>query len=798
MSCFLNSQITKIEQNYLTVENKIILSANFSSSSLVEGSSFSLGLSLDTESSADTLVEFSISGGTSGLTRFSSAPASATIIAGTKTTSIAFVSIDDLTVHGNETFSVQILNAQKNIELKTTSISFTVLENDVAPLPSVTVSKTYPTSGAKWLSFVKGNNGGTRFFNQPDVACDSTETGSTEACIHGGDKLKVVVTGYTSCSGLTTTDYLAAFDWLCAIDGGVATFFSIGLKTGKGLSDLIDFTNNDWLNNFVTVKLNNTAIMASSSAKWWNTTTENPIAPAPDSSSATQVITGFPAGTILTIQNSVTSHGFNIDQDSIGFVVKNGSTLTYGGNANNCNESTGETAVANFKILVCSGGQKYLWIEGSVTGAGGTADHIIAMSGAKFSRINKVRIAEGGADVAMLMIGSDYNKVIDVEVKGSTGYGIFWIENSNYNMITKFKGSFMRSPVTYTGLNLESNCNHNILQDIDVNNWDARAIQMNGNNNILGKALVTNSATVEIKGQNPIAHHITSSNNSSSGLSIDSATNAIINQIYSHQSNHEIFISNSNNSVVSQIAVKRIIYYSVGFGLDTTNGTKFTNNILIDDDNNSSNRCTLYNNSGANPGLVAVNCGNANSSNANWVFYPFATASPLIGLATSDSVNAHGSSGTITWSSITDWLNFENPFRAWSSQTQGQCNSGSCVLVDYRIRTGDGFIKNRSGDGSTVNDAFVSGATCPAAVHGNKTIADFQPSPRIFLVNALEIYGDGIGNDNTLCESNEECIYSPNFGVYQGEGDYKSNGTCTFQNGNVSNVTIYSYPTNGG
>ena len=107
------------------------------------------------------------------------------------------------------------------------------------------------------------------------------------------------------------------------------------------------------------------------------------------------------------------------------------------------------------------------------------------------------------------------------------------------------------------------------------------------------------------------------------------------------------------------------------------------------------------------------------------------------------------------------------------------------------------MIRNKSGDGLTANEAFIANSTCPSAVNGNYSLTDLATPPHTFLVNAVEIMGDEIGNENGLCESNESCIYSPNFGVYQGEGDYLSNGTCLFVDGTVSGVTMYAYPTNG-
>ena len=105
---------------------------------------------------------------------------------------------------------------------------------------------------------------------------------------------------------------------------------------------------------------------------------------------------------------------------------------------------------------------------------------------------------------------------------------------------------------------------------------------------------------------------------------------------------------------------------------------------------------------------------------------------------------------------------------------------------------------NKSGNLTTANSAFPALATnpCPAEVHGNVTATDQATTPHTYLLNAMEILGDEIGNDNGLCESNEACIYAPNIGAYQGEGDYTTK-SCVFQNGTVTGVQMYAYPING-
>jgi hypothetical protein len=66
-------------------------------------------------------------------------------------------------------------------------------------------------------------------------------------------------------------------------------------------------------------------------------------------------------------------------------------------------------------------------------------------------------------------------------------------------------------------------------------------------------------------------------------------------------------------------------------------------------------------------------------------------------------------------------------------------------------------------------------------------------------MNAVELPGYYPGNNNNgLCESGETCVYSPNFGAYQGEGDPLSQAPCVFSDGTVAGVTMYAYPTNGG
>ncbi|MCM2279142.1 MAG: hypothetical protein NDJ89_13785, partial [Oligoflexia bacterium] len=210
--------------------------------------------------------------------------------------------------------------------------------------------------------------------------------------------------------------------------------------------------------------------------------------------------------------------------------------------------------------------------------------------------------------------------------------------------------------------------------------------------------------------------------------------------------------------------------------------------------------CTVS--GGTNPGLVNGTC--ANNGNSDATLRVLAGAPELVGQLTSDdAINSSDNNGVMSFASILDWVGFENLFRGWGNggafpgaASRGQCTSGTCQIWDFRLKSTDTFARNVTGDGLSANSDFLAGQSCPAFLGGNVVSIDRRTSPRTFLRNAMEILADGIGNDNGVCESNESCLYAPNFGAYQGEGDPSGN-ECTFQAGTLSGIRIYGYPTNG-
>jgi hypothetical protein len=115
------------------------------------------------------------------------------------------------------------------------------------------------------------------------------------------------------------------------------------------------------------------------------------------------------------------------------------------------------------------------------------------------------------------------------------------------------------------------------------------------------------------------------------------------------------------------------------------------------------------------------------------------------------------------------------------------------------LSVSDTEVINRTKNGNNTNDSFVSGVACPDILDGNDYIQDLMTNSNKFLLHATEINFDGPGDDDGLCESGEACVYSPNFGYYQGEGNLTS--SCVFtggvNTGDLTNITIKAFSVNG-
>ncbi|MCM2278114.1 MAG: right-handed parallel beta-helix repeat-containing protein [Oligoflexia bacterium] len=582
----------------------------------------------------------------------------------------------------------------------------------------------------------------------PTSACTGAELGYF-ACLHGGEMKRVDLAAAPSCAGYAVADELEAFEWACDDSGGAGNvyFHSRQLKKSRALADLL--TSSTWKTNRVVISQAGAPIAASVRSAWWT----NPVQPLPDNSASGLMESLASAGTIYTLASSRDTAGYQIDADKIGVAIFPGATLSL---VNPAAPTCGGGNCAVYSIL-----RYFLWFEGELSN----------------------RAASGSSGFSAKI---RHSVVRRASFSGfGTGFG-----DSSIAISSNLLSQITASNNTADGLVLKGS--RNVFTDIISTNNGGRGISTGdvSSNNLLQNVTVANNSG---SGIHVISHDntflgITAINNGNHGFYLSGYRNTVSHALFHNNSSYSLYMVTYTDNTLSQLAGSRLF-------LSSASTNMFTGNLRME-----SADCSVF--GGTNPGLVHGTCANQGFSDAT---LSLVAGSPeLVGQITSDDTrNASDNNGAMSFASITDWVNFENLFRGWGRSgtfpgfdTRGACTSGTCQIWDFRLKTTDTFARNVTGDGVNPNADFLSGQNCPAHLAGNVTVTDRRTAPRTFLRNALEILGDTIGNEDGVCESNESCLYAPNFGAYQGEGDYTTN-ECVFQAGTLSGIRLYGYPTNG-
>lgn len=656
----------------------------------------------------------------------------------------------------------------------------------------------YPTNGYNWNDYI---------YNNSDSACNP----SNSSCLHAGEFRKVVLDIEPSCSGLNITDDLNAFNWICDDTSSYAIFYSMGLKPGKKLADLL--TGTSFTPNRVTITGGSTTYYSDLEA-WWS----NPISLI-GSNASSQTLGGI--GSIYTYVNDIYVGGFNITADKISVVGQNGAWMHNDpGFSNNCSSTNAGISGADRNCLVAASAYHFLWIEGNFEG-GNLSSHAIFTYNTKFSRFVDLTLSHF-SDRNLYALGTEKSLFRNILTSGATGiggYGLYLsgaqnnivdtifaytnvisgvqLDNSSYNnklqnihasdngdgltinnssTYNKVKGLYAFNN-RYYGLDVLGGSHGNIVVDVAIVGGSAGGVYLESSNNLrianitVANSVPTNSGGIRVRSlDNLILHNVLSLNNDW-GLEFGFSSGPV------------------NTSTVTNLAV--------GGGSVSYNVT--LNNSSVDFVGLNKMSATCFNN--GSTGMTSACAPNVGSLVATTI-----GAGTIVGkVTTDDGANASDASGTATYSSITgqDWFSFINPLRGWglngstfpASDNRGYCATGTCRIWDLSLLATDTVLRNKSGDGTSANGTFTNGTTCPGAISGSMTVSHSYTGEQ-FLRNATEILFDGAGDDDGLCENTEACIYNPNFGVYQGSGNPMTN-TCNFSNSTVSGVTMYAYPANG-
>jgi parallel beta-helix repeat protein len=312
----------------------------------------------------------------------------------------------------------------------------------------LTVAPRYPTNGANWNDYVTGNATAAT-----GAACNASDN---VPCIHGGELKVVAVTGKSTCTDLTATDSLAAFNWQCVVDNGTAHFVSTGLADDKHLSSLLDNSAApDFEDNRVIVQYQGADYATSTPSKWWT----NPVTTQTAS-------TSLSTSSVINVVTSNINGTFTISADKVALVIMPDFTI---GTGNSSSE------------VISATNQDFIWFEGKVDAAGNNKG--VSLTSVKYSTLRNVSSDNvddnnnNNDDYGIYLTSSSYNRLENVTTNGTVGGG-----GGNSSI----------------GIKLRNNSSNNKLENLIVNTHKY-GITLNSDSNTLTGVSVTDNSDLSIE-----------------------------------------------------------------------------------------------------------------------------------------------------------------------------------------------------------------------------------------------------------------------------------------------------------
>lgn len=506
-----------------------------------------------------------------------------------------------------------------------------------------TVSPLYPNNGKRWTYYVK--NDGTDRYQATDTACVATVAGGYNACLHGGEMRKLDLSTKTSCTNLSATDNLNAFNWICRITSSGVQFVSTGLKKGKGLSDLIDWTaaNPSFLPMNLTVKEGTITLLQTTNTTWW----DNPITVVSPSAVNTALTA---SGTIYVLTSSTPiSEATNLPQviffsSNIAFLIKPGIRMT--ANAPTCVVSRHIIDLVN---------SSFSWIEGDIDATihpGG----INIRSNASFAVIRNFKVQNTAMDGTCTPLNNfpafnlqgfnNYITNVSISNSNPTGFlinGASAKENLIYDL-TIFNSQHTTFGI---GLRIDNGANKNFISGVLVSN------------SVVDGVSILNSS------HNNYLFNVTSANNQGTGEKLASSNLLLSNVMNLNSTGDHLQLNGAPNMTLQN-------YVSGTSGANHVNlsggnfDTYFTGVFKI-------NSVACITAGGSTGGVTGTCNGAATGTRPADINYPSTNsylnfnATPLtlivIGQPGSDSANSYYSTGTNTYSLSSNWNTFQNFYR---------------------------------------------------------------------------------------------------------------------------------------
>ncbi|MBX3724192.1 MAG: hypothetical protein KF713_20260 [Turneriella sp.] len=633
--------------------------------------------------------------------------------------------------------------------------------------------------------------------NASGTACNATATGGYGVCIHAGLMRQAVINDKEDCSGISAKDSLGVFLWVCDVSTKPVRLISVGFNEGKYMTDLIDFDATAFKANSLTVTVAGVDY-TSPATVWW----ANPV------SNFSATTYGSVSSVVLVQSNPNSASVITNNADKTALLVRPGIKIT----------TTSSSAALN------NAGKNFSWFEGVVDLNAVTGSVIgFALSSGRFVVVQNFAVVNSSTTANTgFQVNGDNSYYRDVRYANATVSSM-----KSFDLLAGNAGNLLHGVIAANdefSAQIKST-NSVILNMTSANSGSGPNVnidfQTGNGNNVMFNTTAANGyiqgsiGPVRVStGANTTLMNIGVANATDRGVVIAGATGTQVINVVSHR---------DQAGGVDMLASASTFSYFSGVA-KTTNNTACTGGTPDAGlPNGGAIACTLVNNSDFTLASTSVN-----------------PAAAFVGKVTSDdSANTLDTSGVGAYALGLDWVNFSNRLRAYGNDggtfpiaaNQGRCLTGSCRIWDWSLRATDTQYRDVLAipTGNAVAAHKWSAATqinCtqPGAVWLGTGTCNYPPFPgnvtscaawtggttataaclSTFLRNAYEIIGDGIGNENGLCESNEACIYTPNVASYQGHGGLKCirgpveyGCASTFVDGTITGVVLYQYENNG-
>lgn len=360
----------------------------------------------------------------------------------------------------------------------------------------------------------------------------------------------------------------------------------------------------------------------------------------------------------------------------------------------------------------------FLWIEGRIDAAG--SGEGVRADLVRLSVLDGVKV-QGAAHAGIHLLNVRACRVTDAVV----------VQNDTYGLLLEGEGNLVR------GLLAAGNA----LSGLHViggsdNRMAGVTAAGNGNWGVVLRASTGN-----------VLAEVTTANHVAYGVWLDRAPGTTLMDVAALDNGTAgLYLFESPGALLANVAAT-----DNGFGgliLHDSSYNHLTGRVLV-----GGNPWNCMESGGTAPGVESVTCAGTDGSDPQ-VTTGVSLAAAFAGkLAGDEPMNPDDVDGAAPYDAIADWTSF-GPFRHWGREAEtfpgvaawGRCTDGTCRVWDWALKP---------------DDTLARGALAAPDGTAALTHAWDDGTVSVFLPNAVEVIGDGAGDEDLLCEAGETCRHTP-------------------------------------